>query len=124
MLVTVPDASKYFLGAIVAYSNEAKVKILHVSEETLKIYGAVSEESAREMAQGAVQCFNSNYALSITGIAGPTGATSNKPVGAVSFAIAGNQEVMSWTVHFLGDRENIMKKAALEALYRLKIFLQ
>jgi len=82
-IVSVPGASDYFLGGVVAYSNEAKSNLLGVSEKTLSTFGAVSPETAEEMALGVRKKFASNIAVSTTGIAGPTGGTAEKPVGLV-----------------------------------------
>ncbi|MGQ9706900.1 MAG: competence/damage-inducible protein A [bacterium] len=82
-IVSAPGSSDYFLGGVISYSNEAKVSLLCVSQETLNKYGAVSPETAVEMAVGAKNGFNSDIAISTTGIAGPTGGTPEKPVGLV-----------------------------------------
>jgi nicotinamide-nucleotide amidase len=86
-ITNVPGASKVFLGGIVAYSNEAKEKFLGVRSETLKKHGAVSENVAREMAEGARKKFGADFAIAVTGIAGPTGGTKAKPVGTVFIAL-------------------------------------
>lgn len=88
-VTNVPGSSDFFLGGVVAYANEAKVHWLGVRPETLAAQGAVSEETAREMAQGARARFGADVAVSVTGIAGPTGGTPEKPVGLVYVALAG-----------------------------------
>jgi PncC family amidohydrolase len=88
-VTNVPGSSAFFLGGVVAYANQAKVDLLAVRPETLAAHGAVSEETAREMAQGARARFGADVALSVTGIAGPTGGTQEKPVGLVYVALAG-----------------------------------
>ncbi|OQX88042.1 MAG: hypothetical protein B6D65_06245 [candidate division Zixibacteria bacterium 4484_93] len=87
-IVSVPGSSDYFLSGIVSYSNEAKKKLLGVREETLRKFGAVSPETAAEMAEGARKIHNCDFALSTTGIAGPTGGTKEKPVGLVYIGFA------------------------------------
>lgn len=88
-LTSIAGASEYFLGGIVSYSNEMKCSILGVAHETLDAHGAVSRETAIEMAQGALEVSGADYAISVTGIAGPGGGTAVKPVGLVFGAICG-----------------------------------
>ena len=87
-IVDISGCSAMFLGSVVAYSNDVKCNTLGVSEATLREHGAVSEETAREMASGCLRLFSSDYALSTTGIAGPDGGTAEKPVGLVYIALA------------------------------------
>ncbi len=116
-LTALPDCSLYFEGGVVSYSNRVKGKILGVKGTTLATHGAVSEEVAKEMAEGALSRFEVDFALSTTGIAGPTGATPQKPVGMVCFAVASRGEpTLSWTAHFQGDRASIIEQATLAAL--------
>lgn len=117
-IVRTAGASDYFLGGVIAYSNESKCALLGVCEATLERYGAVSVETALEMARGARRLFGSDWAIATSGIAGPTGGSASKPVGLVAFAIAGPKE-SCWTVQFQGDREKIMRLATLHALESL-----
>ena len=89
-ITNVPGASKILKGGIVAYSNEAKEKFLGVRADTLRQHGAVSKETATEMADGARKEFCADYAIAVTGIAGPTGGTPDKPTGTVFIAVAGS----------------------------------
>ena len=87
-ITDVPGASEVFLGGVVSYANAAKEKFLSVRAETLQSHGAVSEAIAREMALGAKEKFNSDFAIAVTGIAGPSGGTAEKPAGTVFIALA------------------------------------
>ena len=87
-LTNVPGSSDYFLGGIIAYANEVKERVLGVSQQTLETHGAVSAETALEMARGARRLLNTAVAISVTGIAGPGGGTLDKPVGLVYIALA------------------------------------
>lgn len=92
-LTDISGSSAYVLGGVVSYSNEAKMKLLGVPEATLIAHGAVSPQTAEAMAMGARQLFEADYALSVTGIAGPGGGTPEKPVGLVYIGLAGSQGV-------------------------------
>lgn len=114
--------SKIFDRSIVTYSNEAKMQELGVSEETLKAHGAVSEETAREMAEGLRRVSGSDVCISVTGIAGPEGGSPEKPVGLVYICLAGRERV--WLVKMLPDgqeknREEVRQEAATRALEML-----
>jgi PncC family amidohydrolase len=112
-------SSAYFLGGIVAYSNEAKASLLGVSEETLATRGAVSAECAREMAEGARRAFGADVAVATTGIAGPGGATERKPVGLVYIALAGPDGVTTEEFHFPGGRATVTDASTEAALLML-----
>ncbi len=105
-------ASKYFMGGVIAYSNDLKVRLLGVSQKTLDTYGAVSHEVVEEMAIGIKKLTDSNLAISVSGIAGPDGGTEEKPVGTVCFGIAGSTGVRSLTKYFTGTRSSIRHKAS------------
>ena len=116
MITDVPGSSKYFLASLVTYDDRTKVSLLEVSEETLKAHGAVSEETAREMASGVRRATGADVGLSTTGIAGPGGATPTKPVGLVHFALDVRGEVTVDRVLFPGDRLTVKSLAARHAL--------
>lgn len=117
VITEVAGSSMWFNGAAVVYSNQAKENILGVSPEILKQYGAVSEETAKAMAKGALEKLSADIALSITGIAGPTGGTTEKPVGTVCFGLADkNGFCETKTEYFLGGREWVRQSAAAFAL--------
>lgn len=115
-LTNVPGASTPYLGGIVAYSNAIKVAMLEVPEEPLEAFGAVSEPVAIAMAEGARRRFGSDFAVSVTGIAGPGGGTPEKPVGLVYMAVAGTGGTRAVKHQFAGDRISIKEKTADAAL--------
>jgi nicotinamide-nucleotide amidase len=116
VVTSVAGSSAWFDRGFVTYSNAAKQELLGVHAETLRQHGAVSEETAREMALGALARSQATVALSVTGVAGPGGGTRDKPVGTVCFAWARGQEVRSETRLFSGDRESVRKQSVLRAL--------
>jgi nicotinamide-nucleotide amidase len=119
-VTAIPGSSAWFERGFVTYSNAAKVDMLGVAEQTLQQYGAVSEQTVREMAQGALARSQAQIAAAISGIAGPDGGTPDKPVGMVCFAwAAAGQPVLSSTSHFSGDRESIRKQAVETVLHGL-----
>lgn len=112
-ITSVAGSSAWFDRAFVTYSNSAKVEMLGVAEQTLKNFGAVSEETALEMTMGALKNSHAQLAGSITGIAGPDGGTAEKPVGTVCFAWAEvGSNSLSATCRFIGNREEIRQQAA------------
>lgn len=100
-ITSVADSSEYFMGGIVAYSNDVKVSLLHVSSETLEKYGAVSRETVMEMAAGAMNTLKTDCAIATSGIAGPGGGSLEKPVGTIWIAVAYKNEIV--TVMQTGD---------------------
>ncbi len=122
-LTSVPGSSAYFLEAAVVYSNSAKVKTLGVSEATISQHGAVSAEVARDMAAGIRQKSGAHLGLSATGIAGPTGGSTEKPVGLVFIGLASASEVQVTRNQFLGSREQIKLQASQKALDLLRRYL-
>lgn len=103
-ITDIPGASDYFLGGVVAYENVVKERLLGVSAETLSRYGAVSEKTALEMAQGCQRIFGSDLSVAITGIAGPGGGTPEKPVGTVFVAVATSKGLRSVRLQLSGER--------------------
>ena len=103
-LTAMAGASAYFKGGVVAYSNEVKESALGVKHETLEAHGAVSEETAREMAEGVRRRMNADYAIATTGIAGPDGGTKEKPVGTVWIAVSGHKGTEAALLNFPGRR--------------------
>ncbi len=118
-ITDVAGSSACFLGGIVAYSNEAKMKFLGVSEATLVAHGAVSEAVAAELAEGAKAAFESSWALGVTGIAGPGGGTKEKPVGLVYIGIAGAGLLEVARHEFAGSRQAVKQATADAALAML-----
>ena len=112
-------SSSWFERGFVTYSNEAKMEMLGVREETLIKYGAVSEEVASQMAEGAVRNSRADIGVAVSGIAGPTGDTPDKPVGMVCFGWAGRGAVETETKHFSGDRDAVRRQTVIYALERL-----
>ncbi len=116
----VAGASAVFWGGIVSYDNYVKMGLLGVREETLASHGAVSSETAGEMAMGAVKALGVDFAVAVTGIAGPGGGTAEKPVGLVYIATAGKNGVVEIKEnHFDGNRQEIRVQTVCEALQML-----
>ena len=119
-IVNVAGASDVLNEGYVTYSNEAKERLVGVSHETLEAYGAVSEQTAREMAEGAAKAAHADVALSSTGIAGPGGGTAEKPVGLVYIGCAVNGEVTVREYRFTGNREKNRDYAVARAITLLR----
>ena len=120
LITDVPGSSDYFLEGVVAYSNEAKMERLGVLEATLIAHGAVSEEVAWEMAEGARRGARSDWGVSTTGIAGPTGDTPEKPLGLVYVAVASRGRTVARRHVLAGDRLDV-KLASAEAVLALLV---
>ncbi len=116
-------ASEFFLGGVVSYSNEAKQNLLDVPGALIKAMGAVSTPVAIYMAQGVREKFHSTWSISITGIAGPSGGTLQKPVGTVCFAVCGPGIEESSTQYFTGERTDIQNASVTFAVEFLARFL-
>lgn len=116
-----PGASEVFLGGVISYSNDVKSGVLGVRNETLGRFGAVSKETAAEMAEGVRALIKSDIAVSVTGIAGPGGGSPEKPVGLVWFGVASKDGVRTEKAVFAGDRAKIRRQAVLHAIGMLTI---
>ncbi len=123
LLTNVPDSSKYFLEGLITYSNNSKINLLDIDPVIIRDYGAVSEETARSMAENVRRLSSSDLALAITGIAGPSGATDNKPIGLAYICLASPDFVSCQRFIFAGKRENIKEQAAIASLNMLRLYL-
>lgn len=115
-ITSVAGSSEVFQGGIISYSNDVKHRVLGVDQTILDTYGAVSEECARAMAEGAARVLKTQVAVSITGIAGPDGGVPGKPVGTVWFGIATPHKVSAKLCTFNGSREVVRTNSVLQAL--------
>jgi nicotinamide-nucleotide amidase len=116
VLTNVPGISRFYLGGIICYGNEAKVELLGVPPEVLRSQGAVSEDVARALAEGVRKRLGSDIGIGVTGIAGPSGGSPDKPVGLVYIAVADDDGTESREFRFSGDRRAIRLRTALTAL--------
>lgn len=116
IMTDIPGSSSYLMGSIVSYSNKAKHEILKVTNSNLEKFGAVSEEVAKDMAIGVKALFNVNVGVSITGIAGPGGATNYKPIGLVYIAVIYNKVLVVEKCFFKGTRKEVKMKSAKKAI--------
>jgi len=117
LLTDVPGSSAYYMGGIISYSNESKIKLLGVRKDTLKDFGAVSSETALEMADGVRKALSTDLSLAVTGIAGPGGGSEEKPLGTVFIACAKEgRDTLSMGFHFKGTRAEIRAQSAEAAL--------
>jgi len=119
----VPGSSTYYLGGVVSYSNDMKMKTLGVQENTLQEFGAVSKQTATEMAQGVRDLFGSDLAIAVTGIAGPGGGTAEKPVGLVYITLVHNDTVWAKEFKFFTDRKLNKQLSSQVALNMVRIHL-
>jgi nicotinamide-nucleotide amidase len=122
-ITRIPGSSDYFLGGILCYSNEAKKNLCGVPEELLQKHGAVSAEVAEALARGVRDALHSTIGLSITGVAGPGGATAEKPVGLVYIGLSDGTRTMSSQRILPGDRDTIRERSTYLALMLLRKFL-
>ena len=120
-LTNIPGSSEVFKFGLVAYSNVAKTIFLGVPRTTIRRFGAVSKETAIAMAKGARRKLKSDFGLSITGIAGPTGGSRDKPVGLVYISLAGPRQTKTHRFHFRGNRDAIRQRSVIAALDLLRL---
>ena len=120
-ITAVPGSSTVFAGGVISYSNEVKRDVLGVSSDILQNVGAVSAETAAQMAVGARRLLKTDLAVSLTGIAGPDGGSDEKPVGLVWFGLATKNGVRTEKAIFRGDRARVREQAVIHALGMLTI---
>jgi nicotinamide-nucleotide amidase len=123
LITSIPGSSDYFRGSVIAYANDVKMKQLGVSEESLSKHGAVSEQVVREMAEGARRTIETDYALATSGIAGPDGGTTEKPVGLVWIALATPEGTFTKRALYGEHRGRNIRRATLDALNLLRMHL-
>ncbi|MFC1954841.1 CinA family protein [Chloroflexota bacterium] len=123
LITNTPGSSDFFKGSVIAYSNEAKIRVVGVKEETIEIHGAVSNQVVEEMAQGGNKIFYTDICLADTGIAGPDGATQGKPVGLFYIGLSHKDETYSQKHFFKHNREQNKQEAARAAFVWLKEYL-
>lgn len=123
-LTNVPGSSTYFMGGVISYANEAKMRLLGVSEDTLDKYGAVSMETVLEMARGVRLALPADIGISVSGIAGPSGGTADKPVGTTWIGFSSTKAEDARQYRFQGERLAIKEQAAEAALQLLVDHLQ
>lgn len=118
-VTAIPGSSSAFRGGVIAYANEIKQRVLGVPNDILAAHGAVSAETVRAMADGAAKVTGSDYAVSVSGIAGPEGGTPQKPVGLVFIGLRTPGKTEAFEYRFEGDRESVRLQAAEAALSRV-----
>lgn len=124
LITSVSGSSAYFMGSALTYSNELKMKLLGVKEETLIQHGAVSEETVREMVAGAVKLLGTDIAVATSGIAGPTGGTPEKPVGTIWLAVGNSKRIVTQKLSLGKDRMRNIQYTAIRALNAVRLFVE
>lgn len=124
LITSVPGSSAYFTGSVVAYANEVKMNQLGVKEETLKSFGAVSEQTVKEMVAGAIRLLNTDIAVATSGIAGPDGGTPEKPVGTIWLAVGDKDRTLTHQLKLGKDRMRNIHYTGYYALNFLRLFLR
>lgn len=123
LLTEIAGSSHWFERGFVTYSNNSKMQLLGVNSQTIDLYGAVSKQTALEMAQGTLRNSEADYALAVTGIAGPDGGSAEKPVGTVFIALQNPEQSISYKKHFIGTRHEIRQQAIKFSLESLLKFI-
>jgi nicotinamide-nucleotide amidase len=123
LITSVPGSSAYYKGSVVSYANEAKENVLGVKHSTLEDFGAVSEETVKEMVTGAINTMDVDYAVATSGIMGPDGGTEEKPVGTVWIAVGNKDKVETQKLNLRFDRERNINMTAGQALNILRKFI-
>ena len=123
-LTSVPGSSVYYKGSVIAYSNQTKQQLLSVDPDMLQTYGAVSQEVVEAMAKNSLRLFDTDYSLAVSGIAGPSGGSTTKPVGTVWIAVANKQETISRMFSFGDTRKRNIIRAGVAALGMLKELIE
>jgi PncC family amidohydrolase len=123
MITNVPGSSAYFLGGVLAYANQTKENLLGLNKGTIEKFGAVSQETVLEMADGVRKQVQADIGLSVSGIAGPGGGTSEKSVGLVWIGLSTLNFAKAQSFNFLGDRSEVKQQSAKQALQILYQFL-
>ena len=123
-LTSISGSSDYFCGGVVSYSNNAKMKTLNVSEKTIDEYGAVSKETVVEMANGVLKLFKTDYAIAVSGIAGPNGGTKDKPIGTTWIAIGSKDDIQAFVFKFGTLRDINVRRASSTALHLLLNYIK
>ena len=123
LMTDLSGSSLYFMGSIVCYSNEIKQNVLNVPGKTLTKFGAVSKQTAKKMIEGLRQISNTDFQIAITGIAGPGGGTSEKPVGTVFIAVGWDKKIEIKHFVFKGNRQVVRKKTIIKAVDMLLTLL-
>ena len=123
-LTNISGSSEYLEAGVVTYSNRSKMQLLGVPEQIIRDHGAVSEACVQAMAIGVKRMADTDLGLAVSGIAGPTGGTPEKPVGTVHMALARKEDVLCWRYVFKGERREIKEQASQEALLRIRDYCQ
>lgn len=123
LITSISGSSAYFKGSVVSYDNSIKENVLHVQPETLQQFGAVSEQTATEMAAGVLKVMQTDYAIAVSGIMGPEGGSDEKPVGTVWVAVGNNQKIEAKKLWFRFDRKRNIELTAINALNLLRLFI-